>query len=384
MSVIDVVIVVFCLAMAAIGFERGLVGSAVPLAGFVGGVAVGARVAPSLLTDGAESPYAPAVAAAGGILLGLFLAVALEGVGVGLASRLREHPGTRVLDAAGGALLLGALGLTAAWVFGAVALNISGHDTRGLREAVQRSAILVALNDAFPPSGPLLNALRRIDPTQSVRGPDADVPAPDRGLVRDPDVRRAAGSVVLVQGTACGLGIEGSGWIAGPELVVSNAHVVAGQDDTTVTTADGAELEAQIVHYEPRNDLSVMRVPGLTGAALPTDPQPRRGTAAATIGYPGGGPLTVAAARLGRTGTVTSEDSYGRGPVQRAMTPFRGEVQSGNSGGPVVDGEGRVLTTVFASSLGERDASGLGVPNRITRRALGGRLEPTDTGPCAA
>lgn len=384
MSVIDIVIVVFCLAMAAIGFERGLVGSAVPLAGFVGGVAAGARLAPTLLEDGAESPYAPAVAAAGGILLGLFLAVALEGVGVSLGQRLRERPGTRALDAAGGALLLGALGLTAVWVFGAVALNISGHDTRGLREAVQRSSILATLNDRFPPSGPLLNALRRIDPTQSVRGPDADVPAPDPALIKDPEVRDAARSVVLVQGTACGLGIEGSGWIAGAELVVSNAHVVAGQDDTSVTTADGAELDAQAVHYDPRNDLSVLRVPGLTGAPLPIEPDPRRGTSAATIGYPGGGPLTVNAARLGRTGTVTSEDSYGRGPVRRQMTPFRGTVRSGNSGGPVVDGDGRVLTTVFASSLGRGDGSGLGVPNAITRRALNGGLEARDTGPCAA
>ena len=384
MSVVDIVIAVFCLAMAAIGFERGLVGSAVPLAGFIAGVAAGARLAPSLLADGAESPYAPAVAAAGGILLGLFLAVALEGVGAGLGARLRERPSTRALDAAGGAVLLAALGLAAAWVFGAVALNISGAQTRDLRESVQRSSILAALNEVLPPSGPLLNALRRIDPTRSVRGPDANVPAPDPALVEDPEVRRAARSVVLVRGTACGLGIEGSGWVAGRDLVVSNAHVVAGQDDTTVTTPDGAELDAQVVHYDPRNDLSVMRVPGLAVPALSIDPTPSTGTAGASIGYPGGGPLTSTPARLGRTGTVTSQDSYGRGPVQRRMTPFRGEVQGGNSGGPVVDGEGRVLTTVFASSLDERRTGGLGVPNQITRDALAGRLDAVDSGPCAA
>lgn len=384
MSVIDIVIVVFCLAMAAVGFERGLVGSAVPLAGFIAGIAIGARLAPSLLEDGAESPYAPAVAAAGGVLLGLFLAVALEGVGGHLGDRLRAHPGSRVLDAAGGAVLLAVLGLAATWVFGAVALNVTGAETRELREAVQRSKILVALNDTFPPSGPLLNALRRIDPRLSVRGPSADVPRPDPGIVDDPEVRAAAQSVVRVRGTACGLGVEGSGWIAGRDLVVSNAHVVAGQDDTTVTRADGTELDAEIVHYEPRNDLSVLSVPGLGGTALAIDPAPRRGTSGATIGYPGGGPLALTPARLGRTGEVTSEDSYGRGPVRRSMTPFRGEVRGGNSGGPVVDGEGEVLTTVFASSLDSEGASGLGIPNGVTRGALEGRLAPVDTGPCAA
>ena len=379
----DIVIVVFALAMAAIGFERGLVGSALPLGGFIAGVAIGARLAPALLADGAESKYAPAIAAAGGILLGIFLAVALDGIGAGLGAKLRERAATRVVDSLGGAVLLAMLGLAAAWVFGAVALNVSGAETRELRETVQRSKILVALNDAFPPSGPLLNTLRRIDPSQSVRGPSADVPRPDPKLASDPDVRAASQSVVRVRGTACGLGVEGSGWIAGPELVVSNAHVVAGQDDTTVTDSSGAELEADVVHYEPRNDLSVLSVPGLTGTPLSLDGAPRQGTAGATLGYPGGGPLTLTPARLGGTGEVTSEDSYGRGPIRRRMTPFRGEVRGGNSGGPVVDGEGEVLTTVFAASLGG-DASGLGVPNDVTQRALSTRLDTADTGPCAA
>ncbi len=66
------------------------------------------------------------------------------------------------------------------------------------------------------------------------------------------------------------------------------------------------------------------------------------------------------------------------------MTPFRAEVRSGNSGGPVVDTEGRVLATVFAATQGGGDRSGLGVPNQVVAEALEGNLEPTDTGPCAA
>jgi hypothetical protein len=236
MSAIDIGILVFALALAAIGWERGLVRSALPLVGFVGGVAAGARIGPALLDGGSESAYAPAVAAAGGILLGVFLAIALEGVGTGLRERLAGSTMSRRLDSLGGAALLAALALAAAWVFGAVALNVPGKGTRDLRETVQRSPILAALNDAFPPSGPLLNTLRRIDPSPEVRGPEADVAAPPRGIVGDPDVERAAASVLRVRGSACGLGVEGSGWIAAPELVVTNAHVVAGQDDTTVTS----------------------------------------------------------------------------------------------------------------------------------------------------
>jgi S1-C subfamily serine protease len=137
------------------------------------------------------------------------------------------------------------------------------------------------------------------------------------------------------------------------------------------------------VFYDPRDDLAVLRVPGLANQPLALDPQPRSGTPGAIAGFPGGGPFTLAAARLGSTGKVTSEDSYGRGPIERRMTSFRGEVRSGNSGGPVVDGDGEVLTTVFASAVGEGDPEGLGVPNSATRRALKGLGDAqVDTGPC--
>ena len=384
MSVVDIGIAIFALAMAAIGWERGLVRSALPLAGFIGGVFAGARLAPSLLAGGAESPYAPAVAAGAGILLGLFLAIALEGVGQRLSESLARRNASGITDSAAGAILFIGLALAAAWVSGAVALNLPGQNARELREAVQRSAILVALNDVAPPSGGFLNALRRIDPSRAVRGPEADVGSPDPRIGKDPEVEAASRSVVRVTGSACGLGVEGSGWIAGSEVVVTNAHVVAGQDDTRVTTADGQTFDATALHYEPRNDLAVLSVPGLEGTALRVASGTRKGASAATIGYPGGGPLTLSPARLGRTGTVQSQDSYGRGPVERQMTPFRGEVRGGNSGGPVVSEEGEVLTTVFASSVSSGGSSGLGVPNRIVEGALSGPLDGASTGPCAA
>ena len=106
--------------------------------------------------------------------------------------------------------------------------------------------------------------LRRIDPTPTLEGPESDVDPPDPGIASDPDVRRAGGSVVRVLGTACGLGVEGSGWAIAPDLIVTNAHVVAGQDDTTVTPQAGSpELPASAVHYDPRNDLAILSVPGL-------------------------------------------------------------------------------------------------------------------------
>jgi S1-C subfamily serine protease len=136
-----------------------------------------------------------------------------------------------------------------------------------------------------------------------------------------------------------------------------------------------------VVGYDPRNDIAVLRVPGLELPSLPLERNPRAGTAIAVLGYPENGPFAASPARLGQTGDVATQDSYGRGPIRRTITPFRGEVLSGNSGSPAVDAHGRVATTVFAANEGGREG-GLGVPNELVRRALEARLAPTSTGPC--
>jgi len=209
------------------------------------------------------------------------------------------------------------------------------------------------------------------------------VPAPARGIARDPDVQEAAASVVKVLGSACGFGVEGSGWVARDGLVVTNAHVVAGERDTRVLPG-GREpgRRAQAVHFDPRNDLAVLRVDGLDARPLDLAGDTSSGISAAILGFPLNGPFDVRPGRLGTTRRVRSSDAYGRGPVERSMTALRGLVRSGNSGGPMVDGDGRVVTTVFAATT-QGLRGGYGVPNSVVRRALSDAGGPVSTGPCA-
>lgn len=382
MTAIDWVIVVGALAFSYWGYGHGLIVGALTLGGFAAGAVLGSRLGPTLLNGGAESAYAPLTTLLGGLLVGAIVAVAIEGLAQGLRNRVVRGPGGLVLDGAGGAALFAALALLLAWVFGAVALHTPG--ARELRSPVQESVILQKLNELLPPSGPVLNVLNRIDPTPDVEGPEARVAAPDAAIARDPEVRVAGESVVRVLGTACGLGVAGSGWVAEPGVVVTNAHVVAGQDDTSVTTQAGTELDATAIHYEPKNDVAVLAVDGLGVAPLELAPLADKGTEGAVLGYPENGPFTITPARLGATGEVVSQDSYGRGPVTRLMTPFRADVRSGNSGGPLVDGGGDVLATVFAAAVGGKPDSGLGVPNQVVEAALQRAAGPVDTGPCVA
>ncbi len=379
-TALDWAIVAFTIALALWGYRQGLIVGALTLGGFGLGALIGSRVGPAVLEQGSRSPYAPLFAALGALLIGSLVAVGLEGFALGLRSRVVRGHAMHLADGAGGAILIGAVALGLAWVFGAVALHAPGATE--LRRDVQRSVILRSLNDVLPPSGPILNALNRVDPAPQIDGPATAVGPPDPKIASDPEVRDAGAGVVRVLGTACGLGVEGSGWAGAPGLIVTNAHVVAGEDDTSVTTQDGTTADATAVAYDPRNDLAVLRV-DLDLEPLPLAGEPGRGTAGAVLGYPENGPFAVSPARFGETSEVISQDAYGRGPIRRRIASLRGRVRSGNSGGPLVDGAGRVMGTVFAATT-SGSPGGFAVPNDVVGAALGraGGSGPVDTGPC--
>ena len=381
MTTIDWIIVGFTLLMALWGYAQGLVVGAMSLAGFAAGALLGSRIAPLLLSGGSHSPYAPLFTLTGAVIVGGVLASSLEALGFHL--RRRMGPTLGAVDGAGGAVLVACFGLGLVWVAGAVALQTPG--ARHLRRDIQRSKILGALNDALPPTGGLLNALARFDPFPTITGPVPNVPAPNARIAHDPQVAAAGRSVVRILGTACGLGVQGSGWVGGDGIVVTNAHVVAGEDDTTVQLrGQGARYSARAIWFDPRNDVAILRVEGIRGTpALGLDVNAPVGSSAAVLGFPGNGPYHVAPARLGATSTVVTDEAYGRGPVRRLITSLRGLVRSGNSGGPVVNADGRVVATVFAASVGGRRHAGFGVPDSVVRRALRSAGRPVDTGPCA-
>ena len=377
MTGIDWVIVGAVVLLGLFGWAQGFVAGILALAGFAAGAWLGTRIAPLVLEDGRESAWAPAFALVGAIVAGGVLAASFEGMGARLRARF-PSPAFAAVDGALGAVLTACVGLLVAWVLGAVALR-AGPD---IRRDVQRSAILRQLNAVLPPTGPLLNTLRALDPFPRIDGPEARVPAPQPEIARDPEVRAARASVVKILGTACGVGVEGSGWVASRGVVVTNAHVVAGQDDTRVLPA-GSEpgLRAEAIAFDSDNDLAVLRVEGLDAPPLEVARDPESGTSAAILGFPLNGPYDVRAGRLGQTREVVSQDAYGRGPVRREIVSLRGAVRSGNSGGPMVDGAGRVVTTIFAATTsGPR--GGYGVPNAIVRARLAAASGPVSTGPC--
>jgi hypothetical protein len=369
MTALDWLIAVATVLFAVSGYLRGLIVAALSLVGFVAGAVAGTRIAAALLSGGSGSPYAAAFGVLGALVAGGIVARAFEGIGLRLR---RALPGRalRLLDGIGGAILSAAIALAIAWIVGAALLTFPG--TGGLRATIEGSAILRRLNEILPPSGSLLHVIERIEPLPTIAGPTAGVAAPPGEILAAPGVRRAAGSVVRVLGTACGVGIEGSGWVIAPDEVLTNAHVVAGETDTTVEAGGRLPaLAAAAVLFDPRNDIAILRVPGLGLPALPLARNPAPGTGAAILGYPDDGPFAAEAARIGATRAVQAQDAYGRGPIKRELTPVRGLIRPGNSGGPAIDAAGQVLSTVFAATTTPGPPGGYGVANATVRADLG-------------
>ncbi len=363
-------IVAFAGLLALFGYRQGFIMGVLSFGGFAVGAFIGTRLGPLVLAQGSASPYAPAFGLVGALIAGAVFASGFEGIGLRLRRTL-VIPGLGLLDGVLGALLGAALGLGIVWILAAVAAQTPGQER--LRADIQQSAILRKLNEVLPPSGAILNALARLDPLPSISGPTPDVAAPEPGIARLPAVRGASQSVVRVLGTACGLAIEGSGWVAAPGLVITNAHVIAGEDDTTVEVGGSSpNLPAEAVGFDPNVDIAVLRVPELQLPSLSFAPSASSGTAGAILGYPEDGPYDVQPGRIGRTQTVITQNAYGQGPVSRLLTPLRGVVRPGNSGGPLVDLSGNVLTTVFAGTVNARPRGGYGVANETVRAVLAG------------
>ena len=372
---------VVTLGAAAWGYRRGPTVGAVALLGFGGGAVLGSRVAPLLLDGGVHSTYAPILALPAALLFGGLLAALLERLA--MRWRLRGNRFGRAGSIAG-ALLCGCLGLIAAWMVGSILAQVGS-----LRDPLARSEVLKRVNAVLPELGPV--AVADVTPPASLptyEGPVPQVGRPDPLVAREPKVRRAGDSVVKIQQTACGHDASGSGWVAAPGVVVTNAHVVAGASAIQARLHNKTDYhDATPIWLDRKNDLAVLRVEDIRRShPLPLAVEPRAGTRSALLGYPLGR-WAIRPIRLGPT-TKRTSGNIGEGPGEPSrklfgllITTFAGQALPGNSGGPIVDAEGRVVATVF----GGNGLSGVAVPNEIVRRAVdrsARKRRPVGTGSC--
>jgi S1-C subfamily serine protease len=373
-NVVDVLLLLGVAAFSIVGAHRGLAAQALSLGGLALGAILGSIVAPYFFSD--NSTWLP-VAGLIGALVGAFVLGTLAGaLGRPVRLFLASHPPFSSFDRAGGIALGALIALAIGWLLAVLALH---QPALGLRAEVRSSAILPRLLSAVPPDR-VLQALNRFDPLPLLPGLGETLPPPDPSVIRSPGAKAAASSVVKLQGTACGVGTQGSGWVVRDDLVATNAHVIAGHEGTRLLAPNGQSLPASPVYVDATNDIALLRVRGLDVETLVTNPDGDRPLPVALLGYPRNGPLTATAGTAGNARTVLSPDAYERRVRPRVVVPLRGGVQPGESGGPVVDRRGRVVAMIFG---GTRDGTGgYAVPVDLVLAAAEERLRPVPSGPC--
>ncbi len=380
-------LLVLCGVGAAVGgYRLGFLTRVASWVGMAIGVVVGSLVLTPVLRslDEASGPQLLLVT------MGILVGSAFIGQAIGLFAGARLHatlPGASVrsADRAAGAAA-GALGiLVAVWILVPLMADVPGWFAAEARS----SAVAGWVADVFPDPPDTVDTLRRLVGEEQFGRVFSDVfqPAPDVGPpptttnISQAVVDSVVTSTVKVEGIACRQIQEGSGFVVAPGLIVTNAHVVAGEDETAVQRSDGSEVRARVVAFDPNRDLAVLRADDLDRPALPLG-EIDEGGVGAVFGHPRGGSLRAAPFQVGQQVTATGTDIYDRNETRRQVLVLASNLEPGDSGSALVDPTGAVVGVAFAIAP-DRPGVAYALAIEELEAVLEGNLtQPVDTGPC--
>jgi S1-C subfamily serine protease len=386
-DVVDAVLVVLVVLAAVHGLRLGAVVQILTFGGFLLGLLVGGSLAVLFVSSARSVTTRNVVTLL--LVLGLGALFGTAGRVVGSWGHLalrRVHLGT--LDGVLGVGVAAVAVLLSAWLLASV---LTQSPYSWVNAQIQRSDVLRAIDDVLPPAPGVFAEVRTLlaDPSfpsvfagvSPTAAPPVAVPSSlSAGTIAAGAVR----STVKVLGQACGFVQEGSGFVASPGLVVTNAHVVAGEPSTQIQVGS-ASYPATPVLYDPEFDLAVLRTDAPVGPPLTVDPdETGRGAQGAVLGYPENGPLTVTPAGVAAVLTAEGRDIYDQQNVVRKVYEIDADVQPGNSGGPLVGADGQVIGVVFSRSTVSSDVGyALASPGVLARvREAEQRTTPVGTGAC--
>jgi len=354
-TLVDLVILIAIVFAVSSGYRRGFWLSLAQYAGLVLGVVIGAALAPVLMdffnitSSSIQSLGAVLIL----IVLGAIGSSAGYWVGEPIRLRLLAHPQSGRIDSVAGAIFSAIAVLSVSWFLG---LSLARLPSQQLSSAIQRSAVLRALDGIAPRPPGFLARVEAIiagvnfAPVFSGLEPLGPSPQPSPASIDTAGVRNAQSETLKIQGFGCGGIVFGSGFPVGPGLVLTNAHVVAGTQGTTVRSPSmRTGLAARVVLFDSQRDVAILYVPRLALVPLP-EAGAGQGTQGAAIGYPGGGAEQATAAVVNGEVRAQGRDIYGQQLVVRSIWIIQARVEPGNSGWPLVDLNGNVIGVIFAAS----------------------------------
>ncbi len=353
MNVVDLVILAVVAIAAIQGLRLGGLMQVLSFGGFWIGLYLGALLASVTATWVHSSTSRAAVALV--TMLGLAILGGGAGRLVGEMLFKRIHRGRLGgLDSGFGVVVAVIASLLATWLVASTLVNSS---YLRLNASISGSQIIRSLDRVLPAPPSVFSRVQGFLSAEGFPPVFAQLAPATAGPVTLPGdaqmqaaLNIAGPSTVRIVGTGCGDIQEGSGFVVAPGVVVTNAHVVAGIQHPSVEDASGTHATT-VVFFDPSYDLAVMRVPGLREQPLVLKPSDvTRGVQALVLGYPGGGPFTVAPAGVMAVFSAQGRDIYGQGLTVRDVYEIQAVVRPGNSGGPLVEADGQVVGVVFSRS----------------------------------
>lgn len=385
MNLLDLLLVLTIVVAVVGGYRWGFVARAASWIGLGVGVVLATWTVPTALSlvEGGE----PSVR--------LFVGLVVLTITVTVVASLFQAVGLRMRHSISGSNLSGldrgagaAAGVVAVlalvWFLLPAAADVPGSVARQVRT----SAIVAFVTDTAPPPPDTLRTFRNL--VDSSRFPEvfADLrpaplmsPPPDQIPVADEVVQRATASTVNIESVGCGRRYEGSGFAVAGDTIATNAHVVAGADEVRVRRPDGEVRDAVVVVYDPERDLAILEVSGLGQEPL-SRARAEVGADAVVIGYPGGQNTPRAApARVEDRRTAVGRDIYGQQQTERRVLFLAADLRQGDSGSPVIDGQGQVVGIVFAISP-DNPTAAFALDHDELEAALQAPRNPGETGRC--
>ncbi|HSX32051.1 MAG TPA: MarP family serine protease [Candidatus Saccharimonadales bacterium] len=355
MNWLDVFIVLFLIAAIIRGLEVGFVRQFFSTLGFFGGALFGIWLQ-SILIQFAKSPEAKSLLVITVVLsCGFGLMTAGEYLGMRLKFKLKESRVTERIDSIFGSALAAVTLLAVVWLGASTLRNLPF--TMWQRQ-IAGSRVVASLNETLPSAPELLTRIGHlVDPNGfphvfSALEPKlpTDTPLPNMGELNDV-VAAARPSIVKVEGEGCGGIVVGSGFIAGPGTVVTNAHVIAGVKQPFVVDQEG-QHRATVALFNPSLDIAILRSDTPKGKPLSLKPDHvSDGTAVAVAGYPGDAGFTAGPGVILEEFTAYGRDIYNKKESVRNVYSLKATVEKGNSGGPLLDKDGSVVGVLFAKSF---------------------------------
>jgi S1-C subfamily serine protease len=354
---IDILILVAALIGLANGYRRGFWLSLAQYVGLLVGVMLGAASAKYVLdylqiNNSTARPLGAVLVLVIGGSLGSSIGFA---VGEPIRRNILRTGIHTSTDSVAGAALSAFAVLLMCWFLG---LSFSRGPSPEIAQQIQKSVLLRGLDNIAPRPPPFLASVEQVlagvqfPPVFAGLEPTLPAALPLPASVDTPGVKRASSDVVKVSSLGCGGIVTGSGFPVGNGYVVTNAHVVSGTTSHSIQKPDGTTLRAIVVFFDPERDVAVLSVPGYAAAGLAFG-SAQRGTQGAVIGYPGGQGEKVVPAVVDGAVMAEGRDIYNQNLVTRQIFVLQASVHPGNSGGPLIDLQGRVLGMVFATSASD-------------------------------